>query len=73
MALITNKWTWIIGGGLLFLFVIAGIASNSKEPSSNTSTPPYQGSTPSNMVVPQKNKGQKYIQRFVLYAMERER
>lgn len=56
MALITNKWTWIIGGGLLFLFVIAGIASNSKEPSSNTSTPPYQGSTPSNMVVPQKKQ-----------------
>lgn len=56
MALITNKWTWIIGGGLLFLFVLAGIASNSKEPSSNTSTPPYQGSTPSNMVVPQKKQ-----------------
>lgn len=56
MALITNKWTWIIGVGLLFLFVIAGIASNSKEPSSNTSTPPYQGSTPSNMVVPQKKQ-----------------
>ena len=56
MALVTNKWTWIIGSGLLFLFIIAGIDSNSKEPSSNTSTSPYQGTTPSNMVVPQKKQ-----------------
>lgn len=56
LVLITNKWTWIIGGGLLILFIIAGIASNSKEPSSNTSTLPYQGTTPSNMVVPQKKQ-----------------
>lgn len=56
MALVTNKWPWIIGGGLLILFIIAGIASNSKEPSSNTSTLPYQGTTPSNMVVPQKKQ-----------------